>query len=148
MDSERGGIEDFPGFGSGQRSAPGGGARERAGTHGAAEGPSSTSQMQLRSNSGSSHGVASGQCNGHHSSISAGGNCRFDSSLNTLTKKFIDLIARAKDGILDLNTAEQELKVLWRCQGHCIVMIPWVQLQSKSDKGARSNPWLWVPFSM
>lgn len=72
-----------------------------------AVGPSTASQMQLRSNN--CHGLANGACNGHPSS-GANGNCRFDSSLNTLTKKFIDLIARAKDGILDLKTAEKELQ--------------------------------------
>ncbi|CAD7705470.1 unnamed protein product [Ostreobium quekettii] len=76
----------------------------------AAAGPSSASQMQLRSNSGGGQGLTNGSCGGHQSSA-ANGSCRFDSSLNTLTKKFIDLIARAKDGILDLKTAEKELQV-------------------------------------
>ncbi|GER33223.1 transcription factor [Striga asiatica] len=39
------------------------------------------------------------------------GPCRYDSSLGLLTKKFIDLIKRAEDGILDLNKAADTLEV-------------------------------------
>ncbi|KAI4364175.1 hypothetical protein MLD38_020303 [Melastoma candidum] len=38
-------------------------------------------------------------------------NCRDDSSLRLLTRKFIELIKRAKDGVLDLNNAAETLKV-------------------------------------
>ncbi|KAL3621683.1 hypothetical protein CASFOL_028058 [Castilleja foliolosa] len=39
------------------------------------------------------------------------GPCRYDSSLGLLTKKFIDLIKRAEDGMLDLNNAADTLEV-------------------------------------
>ncbi|KAI3795913.1 hypothetical protein L1987_38573 [Smallanthus sonchifolius] len=39
------------------------------------------------------------------------GPCRYDSSLGLLTKKFINLIKRADDGILDLNKAAETLEV-------------------------------------
>ncbi|CAH8333440.1 unnamed protein product [Eruca vesicaria subsp. sativa] len=39
------------------------------------------------------------------------GSCRYDSSLGLLTKKFINLIKQAEDGILDLNKAAETLEV-------------------------------------
>nr|ABD77592.2 E2F1 [Chlamydomonas reinhardtii] len=39
------------------------------------------------------------------------GGCRYDSSLGMLTKKFLNLINTARDGILDLNQAAETLKV-------------------------------------
>ncbi|KAF5819543.1 putative transcription factor E2F-DP family [Helianthus annuus] len=39
------------------------------------------------------------------------GSCRYDSSLGLLTKKFINLIKHAEDGILDLNNAADILEV-------------------------------------
>ncbi|XP_077230298.1 transcription factor E2FB-like [Tasmannia lanceolata] len=39
------------------------------------------------------------------------GSCRYDSSLGLLTKKFINLIKHAEDGILDLNNAADTLEV-------------------------------------
>ncbi|XP_071710460.1 transcription factor E2FA-like [Rutidosis leptorrhynchoides] len=39
------------------------------------------------------------------------GSCRYDSSLGLLTKKFINLIKHAEDGILDLNNAAETLDV-------------------------------------
>ncbi|XP_047964832.1 transcription factor E2FB-like, partial [Salvia hispanica] len=39
------------------------------------------------------------------------GPCRYDSSLGLLTKKFINLIKHAKDGVLDLNKAADTLEV-------------------------------------
>ncbi|KAK9279486.1 hypothetical protein L1049_013165 [Liquidambar formosana] len=39
------------------------------------------------------------------------GPCRYDSSLGLLTKKFINLIKRAEDGVLDLNNAADTLEV-------------------------------------
>ncbi|OVA07115.1 Transcription factor E2F/dimerization partner (TDP) [Macleaya cordata] len=39
------------------------------------------------------------------------GTCRYDSSLGLLTKKFINLIKHAEDGILDLNNAADTLEV-------------------------------------
>ncbi|RRT68540.1 hypothetical protein B296_00003895 [Ensete ventricosum] len=41
----------------------------------------------------------------------ASNSCRYDSSLGLLTKKFIDLLHKAKDGSLDLNTAAETLEV-------------------------------------
>ncbi|KAK6144185.1 hypothetical protein DH2020_021005 [Rehmannia glutinosa] len=43
--------------------------------------------------------------------LTPGGPCRYDSSLGLLTKKFINLIKRAEDGILDLNNAADTLEV-------------------------------------
>ncbi|KAG6436086.1 hypothetical protein SASPL_100968 [Salvia splendens] len=39
------------------------------------------------------------------------GSCRFDSSLGLLTKKFINLIKHAENGVLDLNKAAETLEV-------------------------------------
>ncbi|OMO75411.1 hypothetical protein COLO4_26158 [Corchorus olitorius] len=39
------------------------------------------------------------------------GNCRYDSSLGLLTKKFVNLIMEAKDGTLDLNHTAEVLEV-------------------------------------
>ncbi|XP_078430582.1 E2F transcription factor 3 isoform X2 [Wolffia australiana] len=39
------------------------------------------------------------------------GTCRYDSSLGLLTKKFINLLKHAEDGILDLNKAAETLRV-------------------------------------
>ncbi|PSR89834.1 Transcription factor E2FB like [Actinidia chinensis var. chinensis] len=43
--------------------------------------------------------------------LTPGGPCRYDSSLGLLTKKFINLIKHAEDGILDLNKAADTLEV-------------------------------------
>ncbi len=39
-----------------------------------------------------------------------GANCRFDSSLGLLTKKFVALVESAPDGVLDLNKAAESLQ--------------------------------------
>ncbi|KAA8516795.1 hypothetical protein F0562_017095 [Nyssa sinensis] len=43
--------------------------------------------------------------------LTPAGNCRYDSSLGLLTKKFINLIKHAEDGVLDLNKAAETLEV-------------------------------------
>nr|QYW07149.1 transcription factor E2FA [Dimocarpus longan] len=43
--------------------------------------------------------------------LTPAGSCRYDSSLGLLTKKFINLIKHAEDGILDLNKAAETLEV-------------------------------------
>ncbi|KAE9620620.1 hypothetical protein Lal_00019020 [Lupinus albus] len=43
--------------------------------------------------------------------LTPAGPCRYDSSLGTLTRKFINLIKQAEDGILDLNNAADTLEV-------------------------------------
>ncbi|KAL6337103.1 hypothetical protein AAG906_036417 [Vitis piasezkii] len=48
---------------------------------------------------------------GSPSTLTPAGNCRYDSSLGLLTKKFINLIKHAEDGILDLNKAAETLEV-------------------------------------
>ncbi|KAJ0463844.1 putative transcription factor E2F-DP family [Helianthus annuus] len=48
---------------------------------------------------------------GSPSPLTPAGNCRYDSSLGLLTKKFINLITHAEDGILDLNNAADTLEV-------------------------------------
>ncbi|KAJ4848935.1 hypothetical protein Tsubulata_004600 [Turnera subulata] len=49
--------------------------------------------------------------NADSSSLTPAGNCRYDSSLGLLTKKFVNLIKHAEDGILDLNNAADTLEV-------------------------------------
>ncbi|THU73109.1 hypothetical protein C4D60_Mb04t19330 [Musa balbisiana] len=53
----------------------------------------------------------SGSTDGTHLNPLASNSCRYDSSLGLLTKKFIDLLHKAKDGSLDLNTAAETLEV-------------------------------------
>ncbi|KAK9072709.1 hypothetical protein SSX86_009144 [Deinandra increscens subsp. villosa] len=48
---------------------------------------------------------------GSPSPLTPVGSCRYDSSLGLLTKKFINLIKHAEDGILDLNNAADTLEV-------------------------------------
>ncbi|KAK6944101.1 E2F/DP family, winged-helix DNA-binding domain [Dillenia turbinata] len=48
---------------------------------------------------------------GSPSTSTLAGNCRYDSSLGLLTKKFINLIKHADDGTLDLNNAADTLEV-------------------------------------
>ncbi|XVE96321.1 hypothetical protein REPUB_Repub02eG0211400 [Reevesia pubescens] len=48
---------------------------------------------------------------GSPSQFTPAGSCRYDSSLGLLTKKFINLIKHAEDGILDLNKAAETLEV-------------------------------------
>ncbi|KAL3532147.1 hypothetical protein ACH5RR_005668 [Cinchona calisaya] len=43
--------------------------------------------------------------------LTPAGSCRYDSSLGLLTKRFINLIKHAEDGILDLNKAAETLEV-------------------------------------
>ncbi|OMO82525.1 hypothetical protein CCACVL1_11927 [Corchorus capsularis] len=43
--------------------------------------------------------------------LTPAGSCRYDSSLGLLTKKFINLIKQAEDGMLDLNKAAETLEV-------------------------------------
>ncbi|CAN8252551.1 unnamed protein product [Cochlearia groenlandica] len=43
--------------------------------------------------------------------LTQSGTCRYDSSLGLLTKKFINLIKQAEDGVLDLNKAADTLEV-------------------------------------
>ncbi|PKI48258.1 hypothetical protein CRG98_031360 [Punica granatum] len=48
---------------------------------------------------------------GSPSTLTPAGNCRYDSSLGLLTKKFITLLKQGEDGILDLNKAAETLEV-------------------------------------
>ncbi|CAK9180783.1 unnamed protein product [Ilex paraguariensis] len=50
-------------------------------------------------------------CAGSPSLLTPAGNCRYDSSLSLLTKRFINLIKYAEDGILDLNKTADSLEV-------------------------------------
>ncbi|KAM7271016.1 hypothetical protein ACFE04_030230 [Oxalis oulophora] len=43
--------------------------------------------------------------------LTPAGSCRYDCSLGLLTKKFVNLIKHAEDGVLDLNQAAQTLEV-------------------------------------
>ncbi|KDP36136.1 hypothetical protein JCGZ_08780 [Jatropha curcas] len=45
------------------------------------------------------------------SPLTPAGSCRYDSSLGLLTKKFVNLIKHAEDGMLDLNKAAETLEV-------------------------------------
>lgn len=51
------------------------------------------------------------------------GNCRYDSSLGLLTKKFVNLVEAAPDGVLDLNKAADSLAVSVPLPYHCIVFL-------------------------
>ncbi|CAM8980816.1 hypothetical protein QQ045_030818 [Rhodiola kirilowii] len=48
---------------------------------------------------------------GSPSALTPAGNCRYDNSLALLTKRFINLIKHAEDGMLDLNKAAETLEV-------------------------------------
>ncbi|CAN0847397.1 Transcription factor E2FA [Linum grandiflorum] len=48
---------------------------------------------------------------GSPSTLTPAGSCRYDSSLGLLTKKFVNLIKDAEDGIIDLNKAAETLDV-------------------------------------
>ena len=52
-----------------------------------------------------------GGSGGYRSTVGAGGSARFDSSLGLLTKKFLALLEGAAGGLLDLNTAADQLGV-------------------------------------
>lgn len=47
----------------------------------------------------------------YNNNLTPAGNCRYDSSLGMLTKKFINLLKHAPDGSLDLNNAAETLEV-------------------------------------
>ncbi|XP_029122561.1 transcription factor E2FA isoform X2 [Elaeis guineensis] len=53
----------------------------------------------------------SNACSPSSNSLTPVGTCRYDSSLGLLTKKFINLLKHAQDGILDLNKAAETLEV-------------------------------------
>ncbi|KAJ0259710.1 Transcription factor E2FA [Hirschfeldia incana] len=48
---------------------------------------------------------------GSPATLTSPGSCRYDSSLGLLTKKFVNLIKQAEDGMLDLNKAAETLEV-------------------------------------
>ncbi|XP_013734331.2 transcription factor E2FA [Brassica napus] len=48
---------------------------------------------------------------GSPATLTPSGSCRYDSSLGLLTKKFVNLIKQAEDGMLDLNKAAEVLEV-------------------------------------
>ncbi|KAG7569328.1 E2F/DP family winged-helix DNA-binding domain [Arabidopsis thaliana x Arabidopsis arenosa] len=64
-----------------------------------AKGNKSTPQTPISTNAGSPV------------TLTPSGSCRYDSSLGLLTKKFVNLIKQAKDGMLDLNKAAETLEV-------------------------------------
>ncbi|KAB5561641.1 hypothetical protein DKX38_006598 [Salix brachista] len=74
-----------------------------------------TSRLTKSSKSGSQSAAAAlGQSKPASSpgnNLTPTGPCRYDSSLGLLTKKFINLIKHAEDGILDLNKAAETLEV-------------------------------------
>nr|XP_010938021.1 transcription factor E2FB [Elaeis guineensis] len=53
----------------------------------------------------------SNACSPSSNSLTPVGTCRYDSSLGLLTKKFINLLKHAQDGILDLNKVAETLEV-------------------------------------
>ncbi|KIY95853.1 hypothetical protein MNEG_12111 [Monoraphidium neglectum] len=73
-----------------------------------------------------------------------GTGCRFDSSLGMLTKKFLNLIEKAEDGILDLNQAAEELQVQKRRIYDITNVLEGVGLIEKKSK----NNILWKPMVM
>ncbi|KAJ4907024.1 Transcription factor E2FA [Raphanus sativus] len=48
---------------------------------------------------------------GSPATLTPSGSCRYDSSLGLLTRKFVDLIKQAEDGMVDLNKAAETLEV-------------------------------------
>ncbi|KAG2296477.1 hypothetical protein Bca52824_043146 [Brassica carinata] len=48
---------------------------------------------------------------GSPATLTPSGSCRYDSSLGLLTKRFVNLIKQAEDGMLDLNKAAEALEV-------------------------------------
>uniref|UniRef100_A0A6M2F267 E2F/DP family winged-helix DNA-binding domain-containing protein n=1 Tax=Populus davidiana TaxID=266767 RepID=A0A6M2F267_9ROSI len=68
-----------------------------------------TSRLSKSSKSGSQSAAAALGSPGNN--LTPTGPCRYDSSLGLLTKKFINLIKHAEDGILDLNKAAETLEV-------------------------------------
>ncbi|GBF89163.1 transcription factor [Raphidocelis subcapitata] len=73
-----------------------------------------------------------------------GTGCRFDSSLGMLTKKFLNLIENAEDGILDLNQAADILQVQKRRIYDITNVLEGVGLIEKKSK----NNILWKPLVM
>ncbi|KAI5318884.1 hypothetical protein L3X38_038592 [Prunus dulcis] len=78
--------------------------------------PMSTKGGRINNRSKASKGNRSGPQTpvsnaGSPSPLTPAGSCRYDSSLGLLTKKFINLIKHAEDGILDLNKAAETLEV-------------------------------------
>ncbi|KAJ9188628.1 hypothetical protein P3X46_000008 [Hevea brasiliensis] len=67
-----------------------------------------TSRLSKSSKSGSQTALNLGSPGNN---LTPTGPCRYDSSLGLLTKKFINLIKHAEDGILDLNKAADTLEV-------------------------------------
>lgn len=63
------------------------------------------------SGKGSTKRRPSGTSESDHSQQPARAVHRDDSSLNSLTKKFIGLMSDAENGVVDLNTAAEQLKV-------------------------------------
>ncbi|KAJ7966859.1 Transcription factor [Quillaja saponaria] len=70
----------------------------------------STGGKHQRKLKGSKH-TKSGACTESPIGPTAVNNCRYDSSLGLLTKKFVSLIQDAKDGTLDLNKSAEVLEV-------------------------------------
>ncbi|XP_021887509.1 transcription factor E2FB [Carica papaya] len=68
-----------------------------------------TSRLTKSNKSGSQTPVSNLGSPGNN--LTPAGPCRYDSSLGLLTKKFINLIQQAEDGILDLNKAADTLEV-------------------------------------
>lgn len=75
----------------------------------------------------------------HNTLDTLAGNCRYDSSLGLLTKKFVNLVEAAPDGVLDLNKAADALAVsppvcaastsIQRCGANCMLLL--VQLPAR-----------------
>lgn len=63
---------------------------------------------------------------------------RDDSSLNSLTKKFIDLMSETKDGVLDLNSAAEQLNVSCGCWSSWLLLSGWL-LSESSCAGAKAK---------
>ncbi|KAJ4724906.1 Transcription factor [Melia azedarach] len=66
---------------------------------------------RLTKNNKSGPQISSANLGSPASNLTPTGPCRYDSSLGLLTKKFINLIKHAEDGILDLNKAADTLEV-------------------------------------
>ncbi|CAB1336414.1 unnamed protein product [Coregonus sp. 'balchen'] len=60
--------------------------------------------------------------------------CRYDTSLNLTTKRFLDLLAQSPDGVVDLNWASQVLEVQKRRIYDITNVLEGIQLISKKSK--------------
>lgn len=70
---------------------------------------------------------------------------RYDTSLNLTTKRFLDLLSKSDDGVVDLNWASQVLDVQKRRIYDITNVLEGIQLISKKSKNHIQWLWVWYP---